>query len=400
MLSRLVRTFGGVGLQQRDLRILTISVFLTEMGVSIAFPLRMLYAQAHHATPIELGLIAAAFFVSTILVQVPLGRLVDSWGRVPMILLGTTTHAMIGVAYLLFYSPADLIALRFLEGACMAAIQPATFAYVADVTPERHRAEVFGLLTAAMSGGLLIGPLLGGAVGQAWGFVPAYISCTAIEACAALLAMLYLREPARHEQQPERTAMVAWRRLLTLPLVGAYAATLSFQVVMGIFSALWTIWLRDLGASYTYIGITFTVFALPQLLLGAIAGRAVDRIGRAPMLLWAGILVSIVYAAYGYMTNFWLVIALGIFEGVFLVFQQPAVRDLLADASPPDLRGTAQGIAGFTGAIGAATSAFASLPLYHASKPLPFVLAGAIMAAGSVVSAFAAMRMARAPRTH
>jgi MFS family permease len=303
---------------------------------------------------------------------------------------------MIGVAYVLFSSPADLIALRLLEGASMAAIQPATFAYVADVTPENHRAEVFGLLTAAISGGLLIGPLLGGAVGQARGFVPAYISCTVIEAVAALLAMLYLREPARHEQQAERAALVAWRRLLTLPLVGAYAATLSFQVVMGIFSALWTIWLRDLGASYTYIGVTYTVFALPQLLLGAIAGRAADRIGRAPLLLWAGVLVSLVYAAYGYITNFWLVIALGIFEGVFLVFQQPSVRGLLADASPPDLRGTAQGVAGLTGAIGAATSAFASLPLYHANKSLPFVLAGAIMVAGSVVGAFAAMRMARA----
>jgi MFS family permease len=394
MLSRLANLIGGQALRQRDLRMLTIAVFLTEMGVSIAFPLRMLYAQAHHATPVQLGMIAAVFFISTIIVQVPMGWLVDRWGRVPVILLGTISHAAIGVAYIFFNSPAEMIVLRFLEGASMAAVQPATFAYAADVTPEDRRAEAYGLLAAAMSGGLLIGPMIGGIVSQGSGFGAAYVFSAGIETCAALLVLAYLHEPARHLPPARQESDSTWSRLITLPLIGAYASFFCYQMVMGIFSALWTIWTRDLGASYTYIGATYTVFALPQVFLGAIAGRVSDRWGQAPVLLSAGLLISLVYASYGFVTSLGLIIALGIIEGIFLVFQQPAARSLLAEASPDDLRGRVQGVAGLAGAIGGAGSAFWSLPLYHQNRAAPFVIAGMVMAVGSLISTVSAVSLA------
>ncbi len=173
MFSSLFRALGGRAMRQRDLRMLLIAVFLTELGVSAAFPLRLLYAQAHHATPAELGMMAGAFFLAPVLCQMPLGWLVDRWGRVPVLLFGMIGHAIIGVAYIIFNSPVDLISLRFLEGVVIAGVQPATAAYIADVTSEDHRAEAYGVLSAAGSGGLLIGPLFGGIVGQQFGFVGA-----------------------------------------------------------------------------------------------------------------------------------------------------------------------------------------------------------------------------------
>ena len=92
------------------------------------------------------------------------------------------------------------------------------------------------------------------------------------------------------------------------------------------------------------------------------------------------------------------ILVLGIVEGIFMVFQQPVAQGLLADASPPEARGRAQGIAGAIGAIGGATAAFASLPLYHYSRPVPFVLAGAAMTAGSIVAAAGAMALVRRRR--
>jgi DHA1 family multidrug resistance protein-like MFS transporter len=396
ILAAILRLLGGRAISQRDLLSLYIAVFLTEIGVSAAFPLRMLYAQTHHATPIQLGLIASVFFLAPIMVQYPLGWLVDRWGRVPLLLLGTASHAVIGVAYIVFNTPVELIALRFLEGVTVAAIQPAMFAYVADVTSPEHRSEAYGVLGSVMNGGLLIGPLIGGIVGQNAGFAAAYIFSAAFEIVAVLLVLAYLREPVRHASKDGETrGPVSWRQLVSFPLLGAYTAFFSFQVVMGMFSGLWTIWMRDLGASYTYIGITFTVFALPQIFLGALAGRAGDRWGRGPVLLYAGLLISVVYASYGFATSLALLLVLGIVEGLFLVFQQPAVQGLLADASPVDARGRAQGVAGVAGAIGGASAAFISLPLYHYNRPLPFVLAGIVMAIGSVLSAFSAIILLR-----
>ncbi len=395
MFSALFHALGGPTMRQRDLRMLLLAMFLTELGVSAAFPLRLLYAQAHHATPAELGMMAGAFFLAPMLCQMPLGWLVDRWGRVPVLLFGMIGHAIIGVAYILFSSPVDLIGLRFLEGVVIAGIQPATAAYIADVVPEDRRAEAYGVLSAASSGGLLIGPLIGGIEGQQFGFARAYILSVVFESISVILVLAEVREPARHRDSQAHERPVPWRRFLTPPLLGAYATTFAFSSVMGVFSALWTIWIKDLGGSYTYIGFTFTAFAIPGILLGAIGGRMTDRWGIAPTVLRFGLLISVIYMSYGFVGNLAAILVLGIIEGVFLAFQQPAVQALLAAASPPEARGRAQGVAGLAGSIGGAGSAFLSLTLYHQSHPAPFVIAGVVMVAGTLAAALSAVWLKR-----
>jgi MFS family permease len=80
------------------------------------------------------------------------------------------------------------------------------------------------------------------------------------------------------------------------------------------------------------------------------------------------------------------------------MFVQPAGQGLLADASPVHVRGRAQGMAGASGALGGAIAAFASLPLYHVSRAIPFVGAGAVIILGSVLAGLSAIVLARRQR--
>jgi MFS family permease len=394
-MTAVFRPLGGRALCQGNLRSLILAAFFTELGVSMAFPLRLLYAQAHHATPAELGMFAGVFFLAPVLFQMPLGWLVDRWGRVPVLLFSMAGHAIIGVAYIFFSSPTDLICLRFLEGVVIAGVQPAAAAYIADVTAEEHRAEAYGVLSAAMSGGLLIGPLFGGLVGQQFGFVSAYALSAAVEAVSVVLVVVSVREPARHRAVHAEEHTLPWSRFFTVPLLGAYAITFTTQIIAGIFSALWTIRLHDLGGSYTYIGFIYTVFAIPGILLGAVGGRAADRWGMAPTLLRFGLLIGLIYIAYGFMTSLALFPVLCAVEGIFLAFQAPAQQALLAAASPPEARGRAQGIAGLVGSLGGAGSAFFSLSLYHWNRPAPFVISGTFMAVGAIAAALGAVWLVR-----
>jgi DHA1 family tetracycline resistance protein-like MFS transporter len=390
--------FGGYAFRRRELRLLYSAIFLSFLGASVVFPLRLLYAQAHHASPTQLGLMAAAFLIAPLAAQIPLGGMIDRWGRVPVLLVSLASHALVSLLYIFFNAPVELIALRFLEGLSTAGFQPAVGAYIADVTPEEHRAEAYGALSATLNAGMLVGPLAGGVVAQATSFAVAFAITVVMEVAAFILVAGRVHEPVVHERHGADEPPVSWRSLISLPLFGAYAAFFAQQTVMGILASLWTIWLHDLGGSYTYIGMTMTVFALPQIFLGALAGRLGDRWGRAPLLLGAGILVSVVYASYGFMTNLTLIVVVGIVEGIFIVFQRPAAQSLLADGSPSRARGRAQGVAAAAGALGGAVSAFASLPLYHQSRPLPFVIAGIAMTAGSVIAAVGAVALARRRR--
>jgi len=44
-------------------------------------------------------------------------------------------HAVISFFYIAFSAPAELIALRFVEGVSLAAVRPAVNAYIADAVP-------------------------------------------------------------------------------------------------------------------------------------------------------------------------------------------------------------------------------------------------------------------------
>ncbi len=395
MFATVARTLGGRVMRQQQLRTLLLAAFCTELGVAMAFPLRLLYAQAHGATPAELGLFASVYVLAPVLVQLPVGWLVDRWGRVPVLAVSLAGHALIGLAYIVFTAPAELIGLRFFEGAVLAGVQPAAAAYIADVTVEGQRAEAYGVLSATLSGGLLLGPLVGGVAGQTWGFGAAYALSAAVEAVAVALLVARVREPQRPRCGPAEERALPWRRLLAPPLLGAYAAIGATQIIMGLFSALWTIRLHDLGGSYTYIGVIYTVFALPGLLLGALGGRAADRWGLAPTLLSFGLAIGLIYAGYGFVTNLTVLPFLCALEAVLLAFQAPALQALLAAASPAEARGRAQGIAGLVGALGGGSAALVSLALYHWSQPAPFVLSGVVMAAGALAAALGALRLTR-----
>lgn len=387
MLSSTIRLLGGYAVTRRELRMLFAATFLSFLGASITFPLRMLYAQAHGASPTQLGLLAASFLAGMLVLQLPMGILVDRWGRVPVLLIGLIAHPVLSILYVPLSSPVDIIVLRFLEGATVAAFQPATAAYIADVTPEDRRAEAYGALGATLNLGLLLGPLIGGVIGQELGFTAAFVVNFAVEVLAVPLVLGRVHEPRMHIVHEAKEERVPWRALLSVPLASAYASMFALQVAFGVLGALWAIWVNDLGGSYTYIGLTFSLFALPQIFFGASAGRLADRFGRAPFLIMSGLVAGSIYASYALLHNLYVIAALGVLEGIVIVFQQPIAQSLLADASPAGARGRVQGVSGFIGAVGGGAASFAALPLYHNQHGAPFLGAGLVMAVGSCLAA-------------
>jgi MFS family permease len=392
--SSTFRFLGGYAYTRRDLRLLFAAMFLSFLGASITFPLRLLYAQAHGASPTELGIMAAAFTAGILLTQVPMGWLVDNWGRLPVLYFALFTHPVLSFLYIPLHSPVEQIVLRFLEGVTVAAFQPAISAYIADVTPEEHRSEAYGGYAATLNGGLLLGPLFGGIIGQQFGFVTAFLVNVVIELAAIPLVLGQVHEPATHEQRAHGGA-ATWTDLFTVPLLCIYVAFFTLQVAFNVLGALWAIWVNSLGGSYTYIGVTFSLFALPQIIFGTGAGRLADRWGRGRLLLISGIIPGLIYIAYGALHNLILIGALGLLEGTVIIFFQPVTSAVLADAAAPRARGRIQGVAGIFGSIGGVISSLLAVPLFHIDARIPFTGAGVVMIAGAMIGATGIAYVAR-----
>ncbi len=94
-----------------------------------------------------------------------IGSLSDQHGRRSVILLST---AGLSIDYVLMALAPNLwwLALgRIITGITSASFTT-VYAYMADITPPEQRARAYGLIGAAFSGGFVLGPVLGGVLGE------------------------------------------------------------------------------------------------------------------------------------------------------------------------------------------------------------------------------------------
>src|SRR5262245_58844781 len=111
------------------------------------------------------GVFMTAWAVMQFFFSPVLGALSDRWRRRPVMLISTLG---LGLDYILMAVAPDLVWLfvgRVISGIAAANFSTAN-AYLADVTPPEQRAGSFGILGAAFGIGFVLGPLLGGVLGD------------------------------------------------------------------------------------------------------------------------------------------------------------------------------------------------------------------------------------------
>lgn len=111
------------------------------------------------------GLFGTAWGLMQFVFMPVMGALSDRFGRRPVILISCLG---LGVDYFLMALAPNLTWLfigRVISGITAASFGTA-FAYIADVTPPEKRAAAFGMVGAAFGLGFVLGPALGGVLGQ------------------------------------------------------------------------------------------------------------------------------------------------------------------------------------------------------------------------------------------
>ena len=112
-----------------------------------------------------LGLFGTTFAAMQFFFSPILGSLSDRFGRRPVVLL---SNFGLGFDYILMaWAPALgwLFLGRVISGLTASSI-PTAMAYMADVTPRERRAAAFGMLNAAFGVGFVLGPAVGGLLGN------------------------------------------------------------------------------------------------------------------------------------------------------------------------------------------------------------------------------------------
>ncbi len=139
--------------------------------------------------------------------QVLIGYYADRMSRVKLAILGASVWAVFTLLTGLAVTVGMLIVARSLTGIGKAVNDPTHNSLLADYYPPEVRTGVYGFHRAANPVGLFLGPLIGGALGYAFGWRVPFFVFAVPTAVLVLFAVKYLKEPVRGMH--ERAAMGA-----------------------------------------------------------------------------------------------------------------------------------------------------------------------------------------------
>lgn len=187
--------------------IIFVTVFIDLIGFGMVIPVLPYYANVEpfNASPIEIGLLVAAYSVMQFIFSPILGRLSDRYGRRPVLfvsLLGSAVgYFVIGLANTLVL----LFVGRIIGGITGGNISTAQ-AYIADVTSVKDRAKGMGLFGAAFGLGFIFGPGIAGVLSKYGVHVPFYFAAALsfLNSIALFFVLPESLTPEKRAQLPER----------------------------------------------------------------------------------------------------------------------------------------------------------------------------------------------------
>lgn len=355
------------------------------------------------------GLFGTAWALMQFVFSPVLGALSDRFGRRPVVLLSNFGLAADYVLMALAPSLAWLFVGRVISGITSASISTA-FAYIADITPPERRAAIFGRIGAAFGAGFILGPALGGLLGDIDPRLPFWASA-ALSLANALYGLFVLPESlARDKRAPFR-----WRsanpvgalRLLRSNAVLAALSVVNFiaQVAHVVLPSTFVLY-----ATYRYgwdsktVGLTLAMVGIGAMVVQGLAiGPIVRALGERNALLLGlccGAIGFVVLGAAPTGPLSWLGIPILALWGISGAASQSLMTRLVAPDQQGQLQGATASVQSVSQLVGPFLFTLTFSYFIGASAPLhlpgaPFLLAAVLM----VVCVAIAVRTLAATKT-
>jgi DHA1 family tetracycline resistance protein-like MFS transporter len=290
------------------------------------------------------GVFAAMQFIASPI----LGSLSDRFGRRKVILVALTGSAIDYVLMGLAPSMAWLFVARMISGATAGSLA-ACNAYIADVTPPEKRAQAYGLVGVAFGLGFVIGPAVGGLIGQYGLRLPFFAAafCVGINAVYGAFVLpeslpVANRRPFSWKRANPVGSLLALRRfrgvvdLAWMYFIFNFANTM-LQSVWVLYTGYRFGWTTlQVGLSLTYVGVMAVVVQ------GFLVKRIIAFTGERKGLVTGLLISAFAMAGYGTVTAGWMFYALATF-GAFGGIAGPAAQALLTKHVPANEQGALQG---------------------------------------------------------
>jgi DHA1 family multidrug resistance protein-like MFS transporter len=385
---------------RRNLYVVFVVQLLSTAGFSLVFPFLPLYVKelgVASGGSIEFwaGLVFSSQALTMMIASPIWGSLADQHCRKRMLERATLGGAIL-LALMGFAQNAEqLVLLRTIQG-CISGVISAANALVAASTPREHSGEALGLLQTSRWVGVSAGPILGGALGEAFGFRESFWITGVLLGLAGIATMVWVKEeftPTARAQRPGfwggyRSLMIApgMKGLYSLTFLRSLGATLTIPIAsLFVVSLLGT----TQGAAWM-TGLVQGSMAFTSALSASWLGRLGDRHGHNRILIGSAVATALFYLPQALVTAAWQLIVLQALAGFAIGGLMPATAALMNLWAPVGNQGATYGL---DNSIQAGARAIA--PMLGAGIAVSFGMRGVYAGAAVIyiIIAFAAWRV-------
>jgi DHA1 family multidrug resistance protein-like MFS transporter len=376
---------------RKTLIVLSFTLVVVTLGYGLVVPIFPFYIEELGGSGGEMGMLVALSAFTELLFGPLWGNLSDRVGRKRVLTVGVFGY---GVSLLLMGLASRLwmlFAARALSGLLTAATMPSAMAYIGDTTAEEDRGGGIGWLGSAAGLGIILGPGVGGWLGQSSLSLPFFVGA-GLAWTALLLVWFLLPEtlPAAERSDQQRARGLQLRRLwdalsspVGLPLFLLFLVSFglaNFEAVFGLYAA------QRFGFGPQRVGTILVVVGLVTTLgKGALTGPLTKCWGEAIVIKGSMIAGAIGYlvllAAFEYLT---VLLATGVFILSKTVLR-PALLALISRRTDVG-QGTAMGLGNTFLSLGRIVGPLWAGFVFDVRVTLPYLSGSVIMALGFLIS--------------
>lgn len=341
---------------QRTLYITFFAQVITAIGFSSIFPFLPLYVESLGSTSqlsIEFlaGLVYSAQAFCMMLASPVWGAIADRYGRKLMVQRACFGGAGIILLMAFVRSAEQLVLLRAIQGLITGSVA-ASSALIAGESPRTRTGYALGLLQTALGIGIALGPLIGGAIADTFGYSAAFYITAVLLLIAGFMVLFGVEEtfvPTATQAIDLRGFFSDWRHVFQSPGVPiTYAMDMITQLarmmIIPILPILIQSFITDLSTVNTTTGVVFGVYSATMTLSAIYLGKLGDRIGHRMILIISLITLAIFYLPQAVVNQAWQILVLQALSGVSMGGILPAIGALLAKFTVQGEEGAVYGL--------------------------------------------------------
>ena len=386
----------------KPVSVILMTILLDAMGVGIMIPVlpELMSSVMPNATLADAtlwgGILATIFALMQFLFSPTLGVASDQYGRKPVLMIALSVM----IVYYLIMAVAQslwLLIIGRIIGGVTAATHATASAYIADISKPEEKAARFGLLGAAFGVGFVLGPIIGGLLGE-WGPRAPFYAAALIALINTIFCWVWLKESVTDDIRRK----FSWKRANPLGAaleVSKFAGVGHLLWVLGLFligvavyAAIWPFFTVErfdwspgmIGVSLTLYGICFAIIQ------GGLVNPAIKRFGerRTVILGFGAEIIALMVVAF--IPHGWLMLAFTPMAAIGVI-GQPPLQAIMSKAVGDDNQGTLQGVIGSLNAIAMIITPLVMSALFYTftGENAPFYFPGAPFFLAAILVAIA-----------